>query len=35
MGCKDKYKTILDLDQILFTKFEDFGDWYKMSNTLY
>ena len=30
MGCKDKYNTILDLDQILFTKFEDFGDWYKI-----
>ena len=30
MGCKDKYCTILDIDQILFTKFEDFGDWYKI-----
>ena len=30
MGCKDKYNTILDLDQILFTKFEDFGVWYKI-----
>ena len=23
MGCKDKYCTILDIDQILFTKFEE------------
>ena len=30
MGCKDKYCTILDIDQILFTKFEDFGDGYKI-----
>ena len=30
MGCKDKYCTILDIDQILFTKFEDFGDWDKI-----
>ena len=30
MGCHDKYNTILDLDQILFAKFEDFNDWYKI-----
>ena len=30
MGCKDKYNTILDLSEVLFAKFEDFGDWYKI-----
>ena len=30
MCCKDRFCTILDLDQVLFAKFEDFGDWYKI-----